>query len=91
MPDRLNFITQVVPNRTLTRGSTNDRYQEYGFDSYYFLVQEVLFYSVALLTALAFSIVFFVVVTKFVREERREDFKKRMKLKFKGSMLRFIM
>ena len=91
MPEQFNFMNQIVPENTRSRGNTNERYQEYGFESYYFLVQEVLFLSAAILTAILFSIVFLLVATKFVREEKREDFKKRMKLKFKGSMLRFIM
>ena len=54
-------------------------------------MQEVLFYSIAFLILLAFSILIFLASITCVRADKRENFKRRIKMKFKGTMLRFIM
>ena len=70
---------------------TDERFQDYGFESIFFLVQEVLFYTLVACMAIAFAFVLLVVLKRCVPEERREDFSLRTKLKFKGMMMRLIL
>ena len=39
MPKQLNFVERLVPSELLTQGETSERYQTYGFESTYFIVQ----------------------------------------------------
>ena len=62
MPEQLNFVERMMPNDLISQGETSERYTSYDFTSTYFIVQEVFFYSLALVTR------------HCVRTERRTDF-----------------
>ena len=62
MPLQYNFVKRIVSEHTLARGETDERFQDYGFESVFFLVQEVLFYTLVVVMLIAFAIVLLVVV-----------------------------
>ena len=80
-----------MPDSIRSKGETDERLQNYGFKSNYFLIQEILFLTVTLLTLIAFAVLILAVARKCVREDKQADFKKRMKLKFKWGMMRLIL
>ena len=74
MPEQLNFVERMMPNDLISQGETSERYTSYDFTSTYFIVQEVYFYSLALVTLLILILMNFLVTRHCVRTERRTDF-----------------
>ena len=91
MPEQLNFVERMIPSDLISHGETSERFMTYGFTSPYFIVQGVLFYSLALVTVLIFLLVNFVVLKHCVPTERRTDFRERTNMHFRGILMRITM
>ena len=49
-----NLVQQSIPEADLAEGETDDRSQDYGFDTFYFIIQEYAFYFAILVVILLF-------------------------------------
>ena len=91
IPSDWNLVQKYMPEEDKKASETDERFQEYGFESAYVIAQEILFYTILAVSFVIFVVVLTLVLFLCLSKEKKTKLKTKLRTSFRGFVIRILM